>query len=146
VFCVAYKRRFIDNDRKWKYQYVIDPTANRLNTEFGIDPDKIEDAYTLAYNPEKRIKFQADLQRYVDHGISSTLNLPEPVEDPDDVRYFGDTLRGYLPHLRGITTYPDGARSGQPLTVATYAEAIENVGVTLEENRDQQCMSGVCGV
>jgi ribonucleoside-diphosphate reductase alpha chain len=82
----------------------------------------------------------------VDHGISSTINLPEPVEFPEDIRYFGDTLMTYLPHLRGVTVYPDGARSGQPLTVATYAEAHKNLGVTLEENRDQQCASGVCGV
>lgn len=145
VFCVAYKRRFIDSDRRWKYQYVIDPTVHRLNQEYGIDPDQIEDAYTLAYTPEKRIKFQADLQEYVDHGISSTINLPGPITDPDDVLEFGHTLMKYLPKLRGITAYPDGARSGQPLTTATYHEAIGKTGVTFEED-ESKCVGGVCGM
>jgi ribonucleoside-diphosphate reductase alpha chain len=145
VFCVAYRRRFIDRDRQWKYQYVIDPTAQRLNTQFGIDPDTIEDAYTLSYNPEKRIRFQADLQEYVDHGISSTINLPAPITDIASVQDFGETLMRYLPRLRGVTAYPDGARSGQPLTVATYHEAIGKTGVTFEEN-EERCVGGACGV
>lgn len=145
MFCVAYKRRFIDTDRKWKFQYVIDPTAHRLAQQYGIDPDSIEDAYTLAYDPEKRIKFQADLQEYVDHGISSTINLPAPIVDAGDVRDFGETLMRYLPRLRGVTCYPDGARSGQPLTVSTYAAAIDQIGVTMEEDPSNSCISGVCG-
>lgn len=146
VFCVAYKRRFVDTDRKWKYQYVIDPTAHRLKQEYGVDPDTIEDAYTLAYTPEKRIKFQADLQEYVDHGISSTINLPQPITAPEDVYYFGEILMEYLPRLRGVTCYPDGARSGQPMTVATYHEAIDKTGVTFEEDPSNSCASGACGV
>jgi ribonucleoside-diphosphate reductase alpha chain len=146
VFCVAYKRRFIDNDRQWRYQYVIDPTAHRLAQKYGIDPDEIETAYSLAYNVEKRIKFQAELQEYVDHGISSTINLPYPIEDPEEVREFGETLMKYLPRLRGLTCYPNGARSGQPLTAVTYHEAYGQTGVTFEEDPDNACASGVCGV
>lgn len=146
VFCVAYKRRFIDNDRQWRYQYVIDPTAHRLAQRYGIDPDDIETAYSLAYNVEKRIKFQAELQAYVDHGISSTINLPYPITDPLEAYAFGETLIQYLHRLRGVTCYPDGARSGQPLTAVTYAEAHGQTGVTFEEDPNNACASGVCGV
>lgn len=146
IFCVAYKRRFIDNDRKWRYQYVIDPTAHRLITEQGVHPDDIEDAYSLSYNVERRISFQADLQDYIDHGISSTINLPYPIVDEQEVKDFGLTLMKYLPRLRGITCYPDGARSGQPLEAVPYDIAKDSTGVTLEEDRDQACASGVCGV
>lgn len=146
MFCVAYKRRFLDSDNRWKFQYVIDPTAHRLAQEHGINPDAIEDAYVLAANPEKRIRFQAELQEYVDHGISSTINLPAPITDQDEIRDFGEMLLEYLPRLRGMTCYPDGARAGQPLTASTYSEAIKQVGVTLEEDREAQCASGVCGV
>lgn len=146
VFCVAYKRRYLDADNVWKYQYVIDPTAHRLREQYGIDPDTIEDAYTLALNPEKRIKFQADLQEYVDHGIASTINLPGPVTDPEEIREFGETLMEYLPRLRGVTCYPDGARGGQPLTASTYEYAIKHTGVVFEESADNACASGVCGV
>lgn len=145
IFCVAYKRRFLDNDRTWKYQYVIDPTAHRLIEE-GVDPDSIEDAYSLAYNVERRIKFQAELQEYVDHGISSTINLPYPITDEAEVKDFGETLMKYLPRLRGVTCYPDGARSGQPLEAVPYTVAKGQTGVTLDEDRDQACASGVCGI
>jgi ribonucleoside-diphosphate reductase alpha chain len=145
VFCTAMKRRFLDTDQKWKYQYVIDPTAHRLVQEHGIDPDKIEDAYMLSYDYERRIKFQADLQDYVDHGISSTINLPSSVVDDQDVQLFGDTLMTYLPRLRGVTCYPDGARAGQPLTAVPYEEALGQTGVTFEESEDAFCRSGVCG-
>lgn len=146
VFCVAYKRRYLDADNIWKYQFVIDPTAQRLKEQYGIDPDTIEDAYTLALDPEKRIRFQADLQEYIDHGIASTINLPGPITDPQDVREFGDTLMQYLPRLRGVTCYPDGARGGQPLTASTYAHAIQHEGVVFEERPENACASGVCGV
>lgn len=142
---VAYKRRFLE-DGVWKYQYVIDPTVERMRREYGIDPDDIETAHTLAYNVERRIKFQADIQEYVDHGIASTINLPYPITDPAEVTDFGDTLMDYLPRLRGITCYPDGARAGQPLTPIPYSVAADQLGVTFDEERDSQCFSGACGV
>ena len=37
-------------------------------------------------------------------------------------------LIGYLPHLRGITVYPDGARGGQPLNPVKYSTAIKHAG------------------
>lgn len=129
IFCVAYKRRFL-KAKEWRYQYVVDPTAKRL-IDTGIDPDAIEDAYTLAKNVEKRVEFQAWVQQYVDHGISSTINLPAwgtEFNCEDTLRPFGEMLYRYLPSLRGITAYPDGARSGQPLTPVKYATAAKNVG------------------
>ena len=146
IFCVAYKRRFLDTDRRWKFQYVIDPTAYHLIEEMGVAPDDIEDAYALSYNVERRIKFQADLQDYVDHGISSTINLPYPIVDDQEVRGFGETLMKYLPRLRGVTCYPANSRSGQPLEPVEYKQVIGRTGITFEENRDEQCQSGVCGV
>lgn len=144
IFCVAYKRRYLDGST-WKYQYVIDPTAERL-VEQGIDPDTIEDSYTLAMDVEKRLAFQAWVQQYVDHGISSTINLPHAITDPTEVGDFGDMLYTYLPKLRGMTAYPNGARGGQPLTVASYSEAIKHPGVVFEENEDASCVGGICGI
>jgi ribonucleoside-diphosphate reductase alpha chain len=145
VLWAAYRRRFLDKG-EFKYQFVLDPTVERMRKEYGIEPDEIETAYTLAMNVEKRIKFQAELQEYVDHGISSTINLPYPVTDQAEVRMYGETFMEYLPKLRGFTVYPDGARAGQPFEAATYYEASRSLGVTFEESRDQQCASGICGV
>lgn len=148
IFCVAYKRRVKTAQPGGQdlinYQYVVDPTARRL-VDQGVDPFSIEDAYVLSYNVEKRIAFQAWMQQFVDHGISSTINLPEPITDPQEVEQFGDLLLEHLPNLRGITVYPDGARGGQPLTAISYDLAVSNEGVVFEETEDAACKNGVCG-
>ena len=76
LFAVAYKRRYLTEGTKWKYEYVIDATADRLINEYGLDPDSIDTAYKLSNNYEQRIAFQADVQDFVDMSISSTINLP----------------------------------------------------------------------
>jgi ribonucleoside-diphosphate reductase alpha chain len=148
IFCVAYKRRYktakANGNDQIQFQYVIDPTAKRL-VEEGADPKKIEDAYMLSYDVERRIKFQAWVQKYVDHGISSTINLPYPISEDADQRDFGEMLMKYLPELRGITVYPDGARGGQPLVAVPYHVAAEQEGVVFEES-EERCVGGACGV
>lgn len=147
IFCVAFKRRVKtarpDGQDKINYQYVVDPTAQRLIAD-GVDPNSIEDAYTLSYNVEKRIEMQAWMQQYVDHGISSTINLPYAITDATEVADFADVLYDYLPRLRGITCYPDGSRGGQPLTAVPYAVAQGKEGVVFEET-EERCKTGTCG-
>jgi len=145
LFCVAYKRRFLDSDSKWKYQYVIDPTAERL-IQAGIDPSSIEDSISLSKTVERRIAMQAYVQEFVDMAISSTINLPEWGEHGNsNARKFSEVLLKYLPKLRGITVYPDGSRPGQPITPVEYELAKSKAGVVFEEN-DERCASGVCGL
>jgi ribonucleoside-diphosphate reductase alpha chain len=142
IFCVAYKRRYLNGS--WKEQYIVDPTAQAL-IEKGVNPGDIEDAYSLSYNVERRIAFQAWIQQFVDNAVSSTINLPYAVEDEREQADFAYTLYKYLPLLRGITCYPDGARGGQPLTPISYEEAIEKEGMIFESN-EENCKGGVCGV
>lgn len=144
IFCTAFRRRYLRGSQ-WMYQYVIDPTARRIVDEYGIDPNEIEDAYKLAYTVERRVEFQAWVQQYVDHGISSTINLPNPITDQHDVDDFGDMLMKYLPHLRGVTVYPDGARGGQPLEAVGYNHALKQEGLVFEES-EERCVGGACGV
>lgn len=145
MFAAAYQRRYLKGD-VWHAQRVIEPFAARM-AELGIDPDTLESAYDLAKDPARRLEVQAWIQEYVDHGISSTLNLPAREDQPFTTEEFGDTLMRYLPRLRGVTVYPDGARGGQPLTVIPYADAVGWEGVEFEEvGNGQACVSGVCGV
>lgn len=149
LFAVAYKRRYLTDGTKWKYEYVVDATADQLIKEYGLDPNKIETAYGLSHDYEKRLKFQADIQDYVDMSISSTINLPSwgsKGNGPDDVSRFAHVLASYAPRLRGFTCYPDGSRGGQPLTEVPYEEAIKHKGIVYEENIDRVCVSGVCGI
>lgn len=146
MFCAAYRRRY---DHGKRFQYVVDPTARRLMAQ-GVSVEKLEDAYSLSRDIERRVRFQAEVQAYVDHGISSTLNLPawgSPENNEDTVKPFGEMLLKYLPKLRGITVYPDGARGGQPLTPCDITEALNREGEVLTEQADvcDLTRAGSCG-
>lgn len=150
VFCLAYKRRYKKGPELTEYQYILDPTAKRLIEKNNLDPDSIEDAYDLSKNVERRIEFQAWVQQYVDHAISSTINLPpwgSELNNEGTVRKFGNILIKYLPNLRGITCYPDGARTGQPLTPIKYSLASKHLGQTYVEYGDvcELTKGGTCG-
>lgn len=136
LFAVAYKRRYLTSGTRWRFEYVVDGTAERMIQEYGVDPDSIETSLDLAENYERRIKFQADVQDYVDMSISSTINLPAWGADhnsDDRVGEFAETLAKYAPRLRGFTCYPDGARGGQPLTRVGYNEALKHKGYVFDE-------------
>jgi ribonucleoside-diphosphate reductase alpha chain len=149
LFCVAYKRRYYKGTVV-HYEYVIDPVARRL-IESGIKPEAIEDAYALAENIERRVAFQAWMQKYVDHAISSTVNLPPwgtENNNEETVRSIGTMLMKYLPKLRGVTFYPDGARDGQPLNVVNYQTAMSKTGKVFVEEQADVCSltnRGTCG-
>lgn len=151
LFAVAYKRRYLTDGTKWKYEYVVDTTADQLIKEYGLDPSKIETAYGLSNDYEKRLKFQADIQDYVDMSISSTINLPSwgsRGNSESDVGSFASILSKYAPRLRGFTCYPDGSRGGQPLVSCSYEDALKHQGVVYSEN-DICSLSGKggsCGV
>lgn len=136
LFAVAYKRRYLKGSNRWHYQYVVDGTAQELIDLYGVNPDNIESAVDLADDFERRIRFQADVQDYVDQAISSTINLPSwgsSLNNEDTVGKFADTLARYAHRLRGFTCYPDGSRGGQPLTSVPYSEAVDKLGEEFEE-------------
>ena len=152
LFAVAYKRRFLTEGTKWKYQYVVDGTANTLIQDYAVDPDSIESALDLAGKYEQRIQLQADIQDYVDMSISSTINLPSwgsKLNNESTVMHFAKTLAKYAPRLRGFTCYPDGSRGGQPLTAVPYSEAMKHKDAVYEETHDVCDLTGhggSCGV
>ncbi|MFN7883663.1 MAG: hypothetical protein ACK5PF_11715, partial [bacterium] len=131
--------------------YVVDATADRLIKEYGLKPESIDTAYKLSHDYERRIKFQADIQDYVDMSISSTINLPSwgsPGDSERNVPEFAATLARYAPRLRGFTCYPDGSRGGQPITECDYETAVNNKGTVFEEHDVCELTGhgGTCGV
>ncbi len=151
LYSVAYKRRYLTEGTKWRYEYVVDATADRLIREYGIKPDSIETSLDLAEDYERRIKFQADVQDYVDMSISSTINLPQwgsRGNNADRIPEFAATLSKYAPRLRGFTCYPEGSRGGQPITKVDYEEAVKHKGIIFEEHDvcELSGHGGSCGV
>lgn len=150
LYATAYKRRYLVGGDRWKYEYVVDATADYLIRECGAEPESIDTALSLAAHPDQRILFQAHVQRYVDHAISSTINLPawgSEHNNADGVEGFAALLAEHAPHLRGFTCYPDGARGGQPLTAVPYAEAVKKRGVVYDEVDvcEMTGHGGICG-
>ncbi len=135
VYAVAYKRRYLKGT-KWHFQYAVDSAAQDVISRLGINPEKVESAIDLATDYERRIKFQADVQDYVDMSISSTINLPPKADQNFNTKTFAETLAKYAPRLRGFTCYPDGSRGGQPLTSVPYTEAVEKLGEEFEEHQE----------
>jgi ribonucleoside-diphosphate reductase alpha chain len=147
LFAVAYKRRYLKDGTRWHYEYVVDATADLLIKELGVNATDIDSAYKMAGDFERRIKFQADVQDYVDMAISSTINLPAwgtKLNNEDKIESFAKTLSFYAPRLRGFTAYPDGSRGGQPLIEVDYETAVAHKGVVYEEH--SSCAGGVCGI
>lgn len=55
----------------------------------------------------KRVGVQGVIQRYIDHSISSTINLPEDVE-PETISDI--YIKAWKNNLKGVTIYRDGSR------------------------------------
>lgn len=146
VHCVAYKRRFLGNDNKWNFEYVIDPTVKRLlEAKVITDPNDVEDSIKLASSVERRIRMQAFIQAFVDQGISSTINLPEWGDlGNNNAQQFAKTLLEYLPKLRGITVYPDGARPGQPIVPVKWETAMKYQPEAKED--EARCSGSICSI
>jgi len=134
VYASAYKRRYLKDGTKWKHQYEVDFTAKTLADEYGLNPDDMETASDLATSYERRIKFQADVQDYVDMSISSTINLPRKDSQKFSTEEFAGVLAKYASRLRGFTCYPDGSRGGQPITKVAYNDAIRHLGKEFDEH------------
>lgn len=148
IFAVAYKRRYLKGGNRWHYQYVVDSAAQELIDMYGADPDNIESALDLAADYERRMKFQADVQDYVDMSISSTINLPSwgsKLNNEDTVDDFANTLASYAHRLRGFTVYPDGSRGGQPLVSVPYSEAVSKLGEEFEESIETHDICDISG-
>ena len=155
VYAVAYKRRYLTNGQTWKFQFYIDHCAEGIIRERDVDPGRIMSAHDLSRDYERRIKFQADVQDYVDMAISSTINLPpwgDDFNNPDVVKPFANVLAKYASRLRGFTCYPDSSRGGQPLVPCDYYEAKKKLGREFEEHLEVNDVcditgkGGTCGV
>lgn len=144
LFCKAYKRRYF-KEGKWLHQFVVDGSVKRL-IEQGVKLEDIQDSFDLDF--KQRVKFQADVQNYVDMAISSTCNMPQWGTDENNEKTIdkhAETLLKYAKRLRGFTVYPDSCRGGQPLTRVSLEEALSNEGTVFEEEV-RECLNGVCGI
>ena len=87
----------------------IQKQVDEANGEEGLRKVLPEHFFRTSHyiNPEKRVKIQGIAQKYIDHSISSTVNLSEDI-DPETI---SDVyLKAWKHGLKGITIYRDGSR------------------------------------
>lgn len=82
----------------------------------------------------KRVEIQGTEQKYLDHSISSTINLPE--ETPSSV--VGDVyVNAWKKGLKGVTVYVDGSRDGVLLSNKRNKRPTKIVPATAPKRPDQ---------
>jgi ribonucleoside-diphosphate reductase alpha chain len=93
-----------------RYEKIISLPSNEVIQEVikkGKHPWNNSTAYEL--NPLDRVKMQATIQKWVDHSISSTINLPKEATEEDVANIY---MEAWKLGCKGITIYRDGCRDG----------------------------------
>ena len=110
VFSLSFKRTIRTGiGDETRQEEVFDCAYQLYREQFGIDvPDYF--VTTMDIDPYKSIDLQAVCQKYIDHSISKTLNLPPGTTFGEYKRLF---LYAYDKGLKGFTTFnPDGSMKG----------------------------------
>ena len=118
IFALYYTRRtesFKKNEFYKVFHSTVQAYIDKMDLKEELEAaDKIEDIlpdYFLRtahhIKPDKRVEIQGLIQRYIDHSISSTINLPEDVQ-PEVISDI--YLKAWKKDLKGVTIYRDGSR------------------------------------
>ncbi len=112
IFAVSYTRRSESFNKRFKvFHSTVQAYMDLMDIDNIEDEEKVlpkyffRTAHTIV--PDKRVKIQGVIQKYIDHSISSTINLAEDVE-PEVISdiYF----MAWQKKLKGVTIYRDGSR------------------------------------
>ncbi|EKV29255.1 Ribonucleotide reductase of class II (coenzyme B12-dependent) [Caenispirillum salinarum AK4] len=116
VFSYTYTRRVLMPDGSRREETVADFAYALFRERFGRDaplPPAFVSAMELS--PRDHLVMQAAVQKYIDSGISKTINVPEDI----DFEAFQDVYRqAYDLGCKGCTTYRPNAVTGAVLELA----------------------------
>jgi ribonucleoside-diphosphate reductase alpha chain len=90
---------------KHNLQNKVQDIRNVIELEKVLPPVFFRTSHFIS--SDSRIMAQAACQKFIDHSISSTVNLPESVE-PETISNI--YLKAWREGLKGITIYRDGSR------------------------------------
>ena len=112
IFAVSYTRRSESFNKRFKvFHATIQAYMDLMDIDNSAEEQETLPSYFFrtahSVIPDKRVKIQGVIQKYIDHSISSTINLPEDVE-PEVISdiYF----QAWQKKLKGVTIYRDGSR------------------------------------
>ena len=97
---------------KWQEYKIYHPNVLNYREKFGNDSDdELPDFFVTAdkIDGDMRIKLQGLAQAYIDHSISSTINLPKGTKSDIVGRLY---MNAWKHGLKGVTVYVEGSRDG----------------------------------
>lgn len=131
---LAYKRK----DRVSTRYYIHPEYHNALAREDQDIPAYLVDSHIVSI--EAHLATQACVQRYVDGGVSKTINVPKSTT----VDQLSGHLLEYMRDLKGVTVYRDGSREGQPIVPISKKEAMKCMYGTDVAVPETECAKGSC--
>jgi ribonucleoside-diphosphate reductase alpha chain len=134
VFALYYTRRSESFDKSFKiFQPTVQSYIDMNGLAASIDKAETDDAlmnvlpeyfFKTAHkiDPLMRVRMQGVAQKYIDHSISSTVNLPEDIE-PEVISNI--YIEAWKHGLKGITIYREGSRYPILSTAGKKSEFME---------------------
>ncbi|HHT9106740.1 MAG TPA: vitamin B12-dependent ribonucleotide reductase, partial [Candidatus Wujingus californicus] len=132
LFAIAYKRHVLLEEGLPEIHPMFVETAKRhgfyserlikevsklgsLQEIKGV-PDDVKRIFITARDvtPEQHVRIQAACQKYIDNGVSKTINFPNEATIDDVKKVF---LLAYESGCKGITVYRDKSRMSQVLSI-----------------------------
>ena len=114
IFATSYNRKVVGADGTSTTERVMDYAALVYARTFGTDAP-LPDSFTTAadLSPADHVAMQAAAQKWVDSGISKTVNCPEDIDFED---FKGIYASAYDAGCKGCTTYRPNAITGSILS------------------------------
>lgn len=139
---------FVDRDGEKFTEYVtVHPTLKEwAEFKYGEDTSKWnEKKWEEAYKKSpwygstandidwiKRVEIQSIVQHYISHSISSTLNLPNNINESKVSEIY---MESWKKGLKGVTVYRDGCRSGVIVSTKKGDETMHKICAENEPKR-----------
>jgi ribonucleoside-diphosphate reductase alpha chain len=113
--------------KEWMYinnKQTLLPDFKSIESDNLVEQSPYYKSTAYEIDPIQRIKLQGAIQKWIDHSISSTLNLPEEISEADvsDI-YFTAWKEG----LKGVTIYRNNCRTGVLVDIDKSEDKFEYV-------------------
>jgi len=124
-----------------------DPILGRVPERF------VEEQHDI--NIDTLLDIQATIQRYyVDNAISLTVNLPQDGDAEKTKAELSRAIRKYLPHVKGLTVFPEASRPQSPIERISEKEFYRQVEAQAQEAINagtsdillEDCAGGACPI
>jgi len=142
LFAIAYKRHVLVEEglpeinaffvevakKRGFYSEILIEKISKEGSIQNLDdiPEDVKKVFITArdVSPEQHVKIQATCQKYIDNGVSKTINFPKNATVDDVEKVF---LLAYKSGCKGITVYRDKSRISQVLSIeCTCAKQLIN--------------------